>query len=417
MPTPGSWVRWSAWPVRTFAVDDTSAQLTWRASPAEGLQLEVGGCVVKPEATAAAELVLSLLANAGTKRCRPLDPAWPCGPGAAVVEGLAPATTYDVVARAEGVPAFLAGTLRTLGSPGGRLLSRFATVSDVHIGEKHFGILGRIQDGFVQDGGAGPSYPERALRAAIDEAVDWGAELIVAKGDLTRYTAAAEVRDAGRLLASSPVPVETVLGNHDNQLGVDGRGVLESQGVAVSWQPRARDLPGLRLVLVNSTHGEPHHHRGQLPPEISRQVAALAREVPGGVWVGVHHPPETHPVPTVYPPGIPYAESRVLLGGLVAANPDTFVTCGHRHRNRRYRFGPLTISEVGSTKDYPGVWAGYRVFEGGLIQTVRRITRPDVMAWTEATRRAMNGQWHRWAPGRLEDRCFVVGWQGSGVSR
>jgi 3',5'-cyclic-AMP phosphodiesterase len=324
------------------------------------------------------------------------------------VEGLSPGTTYDVVASAEGVPAFLAGRLRTLRPPGGRLLSRFATVSDVHIGEKRFGLVGRIHDD-----GAGGTYPARALTAAIDEAVAWGAELIVAKGDLTRFTAAAEMRDAGRLLAASPVPIETILGNHDNQSGVDGRAILESQGVAVSWQPRARDLPGLRLVLVNTTHGVPRHHGGQLPADVSRSVAELAAGAATGAWVALHHPPELHWFPTVYPPGIPFADSRVLLSGLAAAHPATFVTCGHRHRNRRYGYGPLVISEVGSTKDYPGVWAGYRVFEDGLIQTVRRISRPDVMAWTETTRRAMNGQWHRWSPGRLEDRCFAVTWPGA----
>ena len=119
-----------------------------------------------------------------------------------------------------------------------------------------------------------------------------------------------------------------------------------------------------------------------------------------------------HRYHTVYPPGIPFGESRALLAALVAAQPASLVTCGHRHRNRRYGYGPLTIGEVASTKDYPGVWAGYRVFEGGIVQVVRRISRPDVIAWTEATRRALNGQWGRWSPGRLDDRCFTVHWPG-----
>jgi len=42
--------------------------------------------------------------------------------------------------------------------------------------------------------------------------------------------------------------------------------------------------------------------------------------------------------------------------------------------------------------------AGYKVYDGGLVQVVRRISRPDVISWTEATRRAMNGQWQRWSP-------------------
>lgn len=432
--TPGPAVRRSAWPVRVFAVDDRSAQVTWRASPAAGLQLEIGDVVARPVPSPPVELHRSLIftlglpsaddaerddhhrlrhlaTGAGLLGRRSLDPHWPGGPGAVVAEGLAPSTTYDVVASAEGVPRFLAARLRTLTPPEGRLLAQFGTVSDVHVGEKNFGVLGRIHD----DGEGGP-YPERALRAAMDEAAAWGAQFIVAKGDLTRFSVAAEARDAGRILASGPVPVETVLGNHDNQLGVDMRAVLARQGAAVRWQPQVCDIPGLRLVLVHTAHSDPRHHGGQLPADISRQVAVLAGEAAEaqmGVWVGLHHPPEMHWYPMVYPPGIPFAESRALLGSLAAAQPATFVTCGHRHRHRRYAYGPITITEVGSTKDYPGVWAGYRVFEGGLLQTVRRTARPNVLAWTEATRRAMNGQWGRWSPGRLSDRCFSVNWPGA----
>jgi hypothetical protein len=251
----------------------------------------------------------------------------------------------------------------------------------------------------------------RALRAAIDEAVAWGAELVVAKGDLTSRTTPAEVREAGRLLATSPVPVEALLGNHDNQAGVNSRAILENEGLAVPWVPRARDLPGVRLVLVNTVQGDHRYHRGQLPPEMSRRAARLAAGSPGGAWVALHHPPELHRFPTVYPPGVPFGESRQFLDDLVAAKPDAFVTCGHRHRNRRYDYGPVVVSEVGATKDYPGVWAGYKVYDGGLVQLVRRISRPDVISWTEATRRAMNGQWRRWSPGRLDDRCFTVTWR------
>jgi Icc protein len=131
----------------------------------------------------------------------------------------------------------------------------------------------------------------------------------------------------------------------------------------------------------------------------------------------LHHPPELRPYPTVYPPGIPYRVSIALLDAVAHANPSTFVTAGHRHRNRLYHYGGLTISEVGSTKDYPGVWAGYRVYEGGITQTVRRISRPDVLAWTEATRRAINGQWGLWAQGNLADRCFSLAWSGTRTAR
>ncbi len=468
------------WPIRVFAVDDCSAQLTWAASPAEGLRLEVGDVVVHPQPSAPVELVLdnggvaASVAGPGQDGAlqrwargylsgrRVLDPAWPAGPGAVVIDGLAPGTHYDIVASATGVPAFFAGRVRTLTPPGGRLLSRFATVSDIHIGELAFGVLMRIHDpeerpfrdnGPLYEGDhkrhngddsnsddpivgdpivgdpivgdpivgdyahkgaheAGPNgtYPVRALRASIEEAAAWGAELLVAKGDLTNTTSPAQVRDAGRLLAASPIPVEAILGNHDNNFGVDARALLEKQGLSISWQPRALDLPGVRLVLINTASGDPRLHRGELPAEMSRQIATLVQEAPAPSWVAMHHPFERHRFPTVYPPGLPFAEGRQLLDALVGTKRPTFVTFGHRHRNRRYDYGPLVITEVGSTKDYPGVWAGYKIYEGGIIQTVRRTSRPDVISWTETTRRAVNGQWRRWSPGRLDARSFAVEW-------
>jgi hypothetical protein len=214
------------------------------------------------------------------------------------------------------------------------------------------------------------------------------------------------------------VPLEVILGNHDNKWGVDVRGILGSQGVPVSWQPRVHDLPGVRLVLMSTAHGDPRFHGGQLPAKVSEQIAALARAAPGPAWVCLHHPPEMFPFPTVYPPGLPFGESRRLLEALAGPEqPATFLTCGHRHRNRRYDYGRLVVTEVGSTKDYPGVWAGYKVFEGGIIQLVRRTAGQDVMAWTEATRRAVNGQWRRWSPGRLADRCFTVDWPAPALLR
>jgi len=436
----------AAWPLEVFAVDDTSVQLTWRASPPAGLRLEIGDIVTEPLASSKASLLLSLYGrvwapnsevygelatrgprsgtapatgarrSAGAHSCltflagpRVLDRRWPAGPGTAVVEGLSPGTTYDIVASAEGVPRFLAGRVTTLLPPPGALLCKLAALSDVHVGEKHFGVLGRLWDSL----GLGPGYepyPVRALRGAFLEAAEWGAQLYVVKGDLTRLATAAELRDAGALLASAPRPVEAVLGNHDNVLGVDMRSLLASYGVNVGWWPWARDVPGARLIFANTAGGDLRHNVGRLPPALGRRIAELAGEVATPALVFLHHPPELRPFPTVYPPGLPHSESMALLEALSAANPSTLISCGHRHRNRRYGYGPLVIAETSSTKDYPGAWAGYKIYEGGVLQTVRRTGRPDVLAWTEATRRAMNGQWGRWSPGRLGDRCFSITW-------
>ena len=68
------------------------------------------------------------------------------------------------------------------------------------------------------------------------------------------------------------------------------------------------------------------------------------------------------------------------------------------------------MTEVGSTKDYPGTWTGYVVHEGGIRQLVHRVEEPSCLAWTDRTRRAFGGVWRWWSPGTLADRCFTIPW-------
>ena len=102
------------------------------------------------------------------------------------------------------------------------------------------------------------------------------------------------------------------------------------------------------------------------------------------------------------------------MAGLAAANPATFVSAGHSHRNRRHRHSSLAVSEIGATMHYPGTWAGYAVHEGGIRQVVRRVAAPDAIEWTERTRRALLGLWAPWAAGSIGQRCFSHSWPERG---
>jgi hypothetical protein len=115
-------------------------------------------------------------------------------------------------------------------------------------------------------------------------------------------------------------------------------------------------------------------------------------------------------VQTHYPPSISWRDSARLVDELAAVNPATLIVAGHTHRNRRYLVRGLLVAEVASTKDYPGVWAGYSVYEGGIRQVVYRVAAPAAIAWTEVTRRALGGVWGWWSPGRLSDRCWTMEW-------
>ena len=68
----------------------------------------------------------------------------------------------------------------------------------------------------------------------------------------------------------------------------------------------------------------------------------------------------------------------------------------------------MRYTEVACVKDYPGTWAEYRVFEGGVMQVHRRISTPDALAWSEQARALYGGYYPTYALGEVDDRCFVM---------
>ena len=82
-----------------------------------------------------------------------------------VVDGLPAGTLLDV--RFETARGADRGhrPVRTLSPPPGRELFRFATISDLHVGEEHFGYLGTI----TEKPRPTEPYSLRAAEAAIDE--------------------------------------------------------------------------------------------------------------------------------------------------------------------------------------------------------------------------------------------------------
>jgi len=362
-----------------FAVEDTTAQVCWAELP-EGTVLQAGDAAVT--------------VAAGGR------------PGAAVLEDLPPATGLDLTMHPPGGDPHPVESFRTLAPPPGELLCRFATVNDLHVGEKHFGLLRTIREK-PQDGR--DPYPLRCARAALSEALAWGAEVIVVKGDLT-YQGRPKQWDAiARLLGSVPVPVEAMLGNHDVvRRAVAGRATLASHGIPLVEEAGSRDLPGIRLALADTAvRGK---NGGRVGAYQRRRLTDLLASAPGPAFLAMHHYPQRFQYPTAYPRGIPGDEARALLDAVAAANPATLVSAGHSHRNRRHRHATLAVSEIGATMHYPGTWAGYAVHEGGIRQVVRRVAAPDAIEWTERTRRGLLGLWAPWAAGTIGQRCFSHTW-------
>ena len=310
-------------------------------------------------------------------------------------DGLAPGVAHDL----DGT------TVTTLPRPGGELLCRFATVNDVHFGEEICGLLDAFPDGPVFRAEPGdPPYPEVMNRGAIEEMAAIDPAVVVVKGDLTdRGT---EEEYAAFLACYEPAfgdRLVHVRGNHDAYHG----------GTYAAWPTRQVDLPGVRLAVIDTSI--PASESGQVTAD---QVAWLdevgATAAADGVPVivlGHHHPwnPASHRRDEHYF-GINPTDSEALVAVVERRPAIVGYLAGHTHRNRVRRFpstGEVPYVEVACVKDFPGTWAEYRVFEGGILQVHRRISTAAALAWTEKTRAIYGGMYPDYAFGSIADRCFT----------
>ncbi|HET9691975.1 MAG TPA: metallophosphoesterase [Acidimicrobiales bacterium] len=320
-----------------------------------------------------------------------------------VVEGLAPDRPYEL----HGV------AFATLPRPPGARLATVATVNDVHFGEVECGRVDGADVGPVLTAAEGADpYPEVMNRAAAAEIAALcggrGPDALVAKGDLT---ADGRPEEYAAFEACYRPPfgerLHVVLGNHDNQ--ADHR--------AFDCPPVRRiDVPGAVLAVLDTSR--PGEGGGRLSAEQLDWLDALAAEVaaddPARPVLAFGH----HPCLTGLPGEWTDAGAHLdpvdsgALAAVLACRPSIVGWfAGHTHRNRvghRPETGPLPYVEVAATKDFPGSWAEYRVFEGGVLQVHHRVAAPAAVAWSEECRALVFGLYPRYALGDLADRCFAL---------
>jgi predicted phosphodiesterase len=277
-------------------------------------------------------------------------------------------------------------------------------VSDLHIGETGFGRAPRLHLSHEP----AQSHPVVCMQAALPELQTWGAEGLIVKGDISHDSRAAEYDLAGRLLSTFEGPIHVIRGNHDggNHRHEAPGPALARHGLRVPTGTTMARLAGLPVVFGDTVH--PGREHGFAPPVDDPIFELVGQD--GPVMVVLHHQLMTTRFPYYLPAGVYQPYAGRFLDGIADRNPAVLVTTGHTHRHRRRAHRSIVVTEVGSVKDYPGTWGGYLVYEGGIVQTVRRIMAPAALAWTEATRRNAFGAWGRWSPGRLTDRSFAHTW-------
>jgi 3',5'-cyclic AMP phosphodiesterase CpdA len=206
-----------------------------------------------------------------------------------------------------------------------------------------------------------------------------------------------------------------------------------------SFEACYRPSFGDRLHVVRGNHDSYRmQHRYAGPQWISvpgAHVAALDTTIPGKTtgwisddqldWLDAHAAAATNPVLVMGhhqqwvsgPRSDDYfglhPDSSDRLATIVARRPAIIAyTSGHthRHRVRRMACGVPTV-EIGCVKDFPGTWAEYRIYTGGVMQVVHRISTPAALAWSTRCRSLyadFGVDYASYALGTIDDRCFTI---------
>jgi 3',5'-cyclic AMP phosphodiesterase CpdA len=308
--------------------------------------------------------------------------------------GLDPDTEYDH----EGIE------FRTLARPPGERLATIATANDVHFGETECGVIEGTDIGPILTVGPGEEpYPDTMNRAAVQEIAGIEPDAVVVKGDLTANGTEAEYQQFldcwGEAFGDR---LHHVRGNHDGYHGA----------TFASQAPFSVDLPGVTLAVLDTVI--PASASGQVSADQLEWLDELGSRADRAVLVFGHHhvwDPGSHTRSSTYFGINPDDSERII--DVFARRPRLVgYFAGHTHRNRVRRFPPTgetPFVEVACVKDFPGSWAEYRVYEGGIIQVHRRISSPAALRWSERCRGLYEGTYEKYAFGALSERCFLVG--------
>jgi len=346
------------------------------------------------------------------------------------IEGLSPDADHRIDIQVKGAAAidpspYFPETFRTLPPVGAELVGSFATLNDIHVGEPRFGGM-LTSDGelagesaeypVVHDTDTEIPYWRFMNEDAIADINQSRVELAITKGDIADMGRREQFEDAAALFSRFQVPHHAFLGNHDHY---GRRESEEVDGYALLGQPpapRSLELGGWCLVLLDTV--EPGQHHGIFPDERLRWLEgtlAQTRERRVPTLLLMHH----QPVPPQFSQRFPNRigmrpEHSLRLLDLIGQHPQVRgVLIGHTHRNRVRRYpqsGATPFVEVNCTKDYPGGWAHYRLYnDGSFRQEVRRTSSERALAHSARCRDFFNGGYRDFVLGSLENRCFSTG--------
>jgi hypothetical protein len=353
----------------------------------------------------------------------------PAATRAVSLEELEPGTEYrleiEVAGASTAAPdGYLPERFTTLPAPAGELVGSFATLNDLHFGEPRFGgtfspdgEFGEPDEGspVARETDGDTPYWRFMNEDAIAEINRLGVDCAIIKGDIADRGRAEQFAWAAEAFAGFSVPHHAFLGNHDYYALLQGE---EVDGYALLDQPRAPrtlELGGWRLILLDTVEpGEHHGVFGDARLRWLEQALEESRESGSPTLLLKHHQPVPPEHRDRYPNNIGLLpEHSLTLFDLLGRHPHVKgVLIGHTHRNRVRRYaaaGALPFVEVNCTKDYPGGYAHYRLYDDGSFrQEVRRTSTERALAHSSRCSEFFNGYYRRFALGPLGARSFTT---------
>ncbi len=266
---------------------------------------------------------------------------------------------------------------RTLARPAGEHLCTFATVNDVHFGEVECGIIEGLDIGptFAVAEGEQP-YPQMMNRAAVAEIEAIDPTVVVVKGDLTSRGTVEEYQDFLDVYSVFGDRLHHIRGNHESY----NHATFATDAPVRGRRPR-RPARGDRHLARRQGVGRGHGRHAGVARRPGRRPTARRSCCSATTTCGA---PSRRTGPTTTSASTPTTAngwSSWWPGGPAIRG----YFAGHTHRNRVRRFGltrDVPWVEVASVKEFPGSWAEYRVYEGGVLQIHRRISSPEALVWT-----------------------------------
>ncbi len=345
------------------------------------------------------------------------------------IEGLEPGRSHTLAIEADGAePAepdpFLPERFETLPAPRAADVATFATMNDLHFGEPRFGGTLLENGDYGPDAPGFPSLHEDETEVpywrfmnddAIEEINASVVDATFIKGDIADRGLPEQFGFAADSFAKLERPHHAFLGNHDYYGLEEG---LEVDGYALLGQPRAPRcvaLGGWQVILLETVEpGEHHGVFGEARRAWLSRALEETRETRTPTLVMMHHQPVPPEHRDSYPNsiGMEPADS-IALFDLLARHPQLRgVLIGHTHRNRVRRYaatGPLPFIEVQCTKDYPGGFGHYTLYEDGSFrQEVRRTSSERALAHSTRCRDFFRGGYRIFSLGTLAERSFEI---------